>query len=83
MLVMFVCFLGLGWTDRILVRFNLFNIDVFFSFIRYFICLFIKYIVFILYVFVGWIGEILCLVGDSVGGNLMIFTVMRVVFFGI
>lgn len=40
---MSACFLGLGWTDRILARSNSFNIDVLSSFTRYFTCLFIKY----------------------------------------
>lgn len=80
---MSACFLGLGWTDRILARSNSFNIDVLSSFTRYFTCLFIKYAVSILHAFIGWTGETLCLAGDSAGGNLMISTAMRAASFGI
>lgn len=75
---MSACFLGLGWTDRILARSNSFNIDVLSSFTRYFTCLFIN-----LRAIVGWTGETLCLAGDSAGGNLMISTAMRAASFGI
>lgn len=80
---MSACFLGLGWTDRILARSNSFNIDVLSSFTRYFTCLFIKYAVSILLALIGWTGETLCLAGDSAGGNLMISTAMRAASFGI
>lgn len=80
---MSACFLGLGWTDRILARSNSFKINVLSSFTRYFTCLFIKYAVSILHALIGWTGETLCLAGDSAGGNLMISTAMRAASFGI